>query len=179
LWDNHLINNHIAIQTLGHLPLSDKFLLKIAYQVDEAVITLGKRYFIDENYSSYDFVELLRKFKDNEWLWRVLINMDYTSNEKRRILLKSLFSLTNFEELKRLVIEQSIEKHLTKTKSIKQINKYYKSNNCRFLRAIAENPVTPSYILNELRNIKNAKYANQIRTLANKNLSMRMQQAED
>lgn len=172
---DYLITNRISILKLGHLLLPDKFLLRIANQVDEAVLTLGKRYYTDKNYSSYDFAELLKNFKDNEWLWRSLVNMDSECDEKRRVLLKSLFSITDFKELKRLVVEQQIEKHLAKTKSTKQIEKYYRTNNFCYIRAIAENPITPIYILNELVNIKNVKYANQIRTLASKNLSMKMQ----
>ncbi|HEX3045560.1 MAG TPA: hypothetical protein VHY08_12445 [Bacillota bacterium] len=99
--------------------------------------------------------------------------MSTFNEEKRKILVKSIFSLTSFIDLKRTLTELSIEKHLSKTKSINQINKYYKLNNFRYLKAIAGNPITPELILNELTNVKDVKYAIQIRNLASKNLSAR------
>ncbi|HEX3045561.1 MAG TPA: hypothetical protein VHY08_12450 [Bacillota bacterium] len=38
---NFLINHRIAIQTLGHLLLPDKFLWRSVDDVDEAILTLG------------------------------------------------------------------------------------------------------------------------------------------
>jgi len=36
---------------LGHLPLDDRYLWQLAYQVDEAAVTFGKRIYSDEKYT--------------------------------------------------------------------------------------------------------------------------------
>lgn len=171
---NYLINNQIAIEVLGHMPLKDDFLWELVDLVDEAIITLGKRYYLESKYSENDFVFFLARFKRYHWLWNNLLNIDLITNKiKNKLLIKNLFLLTDFDDLKGLVIDTNKEKLLIKTKNIKLIMKYYNSKEGKFLKAIAQNLYTPIDVLKELVNINNVKFAKQIRELAKANLKMR------
>lgn len=170
---DYFISNNIAIHVLGHMQLSSNYLDTLANTVDEAVITLGKRYFIENEYSLKEFEDFVKKHNNNYWLWSTLLNLNDTNNIKNKILIRLLFLCTSFDELKNNYIEENKEKVLKKTKKIEIIENAYKKRNPIFLKAIAINPITPLYIINELVKIKEIKYANQIRSLALKNLNAR------
>lgn len=170
---NYFYENNVAITALGHLPLKDEFLWLLVGQVEESILTLGIRYFTEAKYSVEDFRNFLLKFTTCDWLWNTLISTETSNPDKDKVLKKTLFSSTNFDNYKQKLIEQSIERNLRSTNRIKIINKYYKINNPRFLRGIAQNPITPLNILVELINIKNIRYARDIRQLASENIRKR------
>lgn len=168
----YFINNKIALDILGHLPLPDKHLRSIANVSEEAVVTLGKRYYIEDKYMDYEFEKFINDYTNCYALWSTILSLRPSKNKKRKILIKRLFLNTDFDDLKKRVIEENKEKTLIKTKKIEMIEECYKTRKEGFLKAIAQNPATPQYILTELAIIKNVKYANIIRGYANRNLEM-------
>lgn len=169
----YLINNNIANVVLGHLKLPDKYLWKLVNSIEEAVLTLGKRLYIKEKYTCKEFIDYLTKFEDKYWLWDSLLNIEPTCNKKRKILVKMLFKITSFDDLKKKVITIVVSNKLKDTKSINVIEKYCKTMNPEYLLAISQNSITPIYILESLINMKKIKYANQIRNFSKINLNNR------
>ncbi|NLT52780.1 MAG: hypothetical protein GXX85_17895 [Ignavibacteria bacterium] len=171
---NYLIDNKIALLALGHHSLDDIYLWKLVDDVDEAVLTLGKRYCLNNKYSTLEFKEFLKKFSNNKWLWETLINLKCPDIDKQRELRKLLFSNTSFDDLKNAFIEEKISLKLRSVKRERIIRKYYNMNNPKYWNAIAQNPSTPIDILSELVDLKNSKYANQIRKNAKNNLQKKL-----
>lgn len=171
---DYFIENEIALSILGHLPLDDMFLWKLVGVSGEAILTLGKRYYLNDVYTNENFTFMLEKFKDNYELWNMLLDIIPHNGEKRKILIKNLFIYTNFEELKRMIIEENIENMLKKTQIVSIIKKKFACNNYRYLRGIAQNPITPISLLENLTEIKDVKYAKQIRDYAKANLTRRV-----
>lgn len=173
---NYLIDNRIALLTLGHLSLPDQFLWRLVDDVDEAILTLGKRYYQNQKYSIEDFIWFLNKYHNKPWLWDSLLHgelLGYGCSPdagKSTILVKLLFAKTDFDDLKRYVIQTRIAKRLEKTSCQKLLLKYYRTNNPYYWRAIASNPAAPSFLLQELSIVEKVKYASQIRNLAKINL---------
>lgn len=163
---DYFIAQGIALDMLAHLPLSDKYLWILAEQVEEALITLGKRHYLSDAYTTEEFVVLLEKASKNYWLWSSLLSVKSNNTSKRKSLVKRLFLLTNFDDLKENVIEEIAEGILSRTTRTEVIRKYYVSKKPRFLRGIAQNPRTPRDILIELSNIGSIKFAKQIRQMA-------------
>jgi hypothetical protein len=170
---NYFYKNNVAITALGHLPLKDEFLWRLAEQVEESILTLGVRYYTDDKYSVEEFRNFLLKFTTYDWLWNTLISTNTNNPNKDKVLKKILFSATDFDNYKQKLIEQSIEKNLKVTKRVNVINKYYRINNPRYLRGVSQNPITPLSILEELINVKNIKYARDIRQFASENIRKR------
>lgn len=168
---NYFVKFNIAHEILGHLPLPDKYLWELANEVEEAILTLGKRYYTNPNYSDKEFELMLDKFTNSYWLWSSLLQINDYDINKRKILIRMLFSKTNFDDLKKLVIDDNKEKYLSKTLNIELLKEYFEKH--RFLKAIAKNPNTPYDILIKLRDINNVKYAQQIRNYAKENLKKR------
>jgi len=167
---DYLIDNNIANEFLGHLKLPDKYLWKLVDKTEEAVLTLGKRMYIEQKYKCGEFQDFLAKFSNKYWLWDSLLNVKPVCNEKKKILIKMLFKITNFDDLKRKVITTTVSNRIKNTKSIIVIKKYYKTMIPEYLLAISQNPLTPIYMLENLVNIKGIKYANQIRDFSKINL---------
>ncbi|AUG58266.1 hypothetical protein [Acetivibrio saccincola] len=168
---DYLIDNNIANEILGHLKLPDKYLWKLVDKTEEAVLTLGKRMYIEEKYKYEEFQDFLAKFPNKYWLWNSLLNVEPICNEKKKILIKMLFKITNFDDLKKKVITITVSNRIKNTKSIIVIKKYYKTMIPEYLLAISQNPITPIYMLENLVNIERIKYANQIRNFSKINLS--------
>lgn len=167
------IENSIALETLGHLPLRDKFLWMLAGETEEALLTLGKRHYLKDDYTCIQLEALLKNSLNSHWLWSSLLSIKPNNNGKRKILVKNLFQLTEFEDLKGDVIEEITEEILSKTTRIDVIRKHYSTQHSRLLRGIAQNPSTPKEILSELANRTDTKFAKQIRQFASDNLKAR------
>lgn len=167
---NYFYENNVAITALGHLQLKDEFLWLLVDQVEESILTLGIRYFTEDKYSVEEFRKFLLKFTTCDWLWNILISTNINNPDKDKVLKKTLFSSTNLDNYKQKLIEQSIERNLKNTERTKIIIKYYKINKPRYLRGIAQNPITPLNILEELITIRNIRYAKDIRQFASENI---------
>jgi hypothetical protein len=170
---NYLYENKLALTTMCHLPLRDEFLWKLVNTEEEAILTLGTRYYTLEKYSIDAFERFLLRFKTCNWLWRCLISTTTSDTKKKKLFRRLLFNNTKFHDYKVLIIEKTIEERLKKTHCIKLINKYYKLNNCRYYVGIAQNPNTPINILEELLQLKNVKYAKLIREFSLNNINKR------
>lgn len=170
---NNLIENGVAIEQLGHLNLNDEYLLRLADRVDEAAITMGKRYYMDDQYSVGELESYLSRFTGLYWLWSSLINLKQRSLAKWKVLVKLLFTSTDFAELKEQVVDDNLSRYLTRTKSIEAVERYYRVGKPLFLKAIASNEVTPLNILEQLKENRGAKYSKVIRLAALDNIKKR------
>lgn len=170
----YLITQKIAVDTLAHLSLPDKYLWMLTQYAEEALITLGKRYFISDNYSVEEFSSLLKQAPSTYWLWSSLLFVTTNNVYKRKTLIKSLFLLTDFADLKENVIEEITEGILSRTSRIDVIIKHYAIDKPRLLRGIAQNRFTPKDILIELSHVENVKFAKQIRQMSSDNLKTKL-----
>lgn len=81
---NYFFKNNIAIMSLGHLPLKDKFLWCLVDYVEESILTLGIRYFTEDKYSAEEFRNFLLRFSRVDWLWNRLISTGSNNLRKRK-----------------------------------------------------------------------------------------------
>lgn len=167
---DYLMDKSLAQITLCHLPLKDEFLWRLIDVEEEAILTLGKRYYTDDKYSLDELRKFLLQFKTCDWLWRSLIDINIKDSQKKKLFRRMLFAETDFHDYKYLLVERAIESKLQVTSSVVLIKRYYKTGNYRFFRGIAQNPNTPNDILEELLNIEKVKYAKQIRNFALENI---------
>lgn len=113
-----------------------------------------------------EFDAFIHKFINNHFLFNNLLNIKSCNNEKRKILIKALFKKTDFDDLKKSVIKYLISSRLINTKRIGTILYYYKTKEPEYLLAIAQNPISPADILENLINIEQVSYAKKIRSFA-------------
>ena len=170
---NYLIDKNIADSILGHMPLPDRYLWKLADKMEESAITLGKRMYIGEKYTCEEFEDFLNKFIDNHWLFDSLLLIEPGHGEKNNKLIRTLFRKTQYKDLKRTVIKSVISNKIKHTEKIVIIYKYYRTMEPEYLLSIAQNPITPVEILERLTKIEKVKYANKIRCCAKDNLQSR------
>lgn len=166
----YLINNNLALTALAHLNLKDEHLIKLFDIADEAILTYGKRIYSSELYSIDEFDEFLRKFTTTYWLWSSLLKTPLVSNEKYKVLIKNLFSITSFADLKEQYLKDNIYRVLTYTNKLNLIEKYYQNGDNYYLKAISQNINTPINILGNLLNLSYGKYSKQIRNNAKETL---------
>ncbi len=81
-----LIARDIHVGQIGHLPLSDRLLWKLADQVPEALLTLGKRRFLDPTCPPERLEEVLHAYPNHQWLLRSLSELAEDASEKSQIV---------------------------------------------------------------------------------------------
>lgn len=79
--------------SIGHFPTSDKFLWFMSDKVDEALLTLGKRRWLNERYTADQVEEVLHSFPNHEWLLHSLAKEPPTDAAKLAVLLPYLRGL--------------------------------------------------------------------------------------
>ncbi len=85
-----LIQRDIHVTTIGHLPLSDRLLWKLADQVPEALLTLGKRRFLDPDCSPDRLEEVLHAYPHHRWLLNALQDLADEPSDKSRVVSRYL-----------------------------------------------------------------------------------------
>lgn len=170
---HYLIDNEIAITSLGHTRQSDKIMWVLGRHVHEAALTLGKEIFKSTSYSSEDLKLLLETFHENHWLWNSLIFEKASSQSKQKLFNQQLNSRDDFTDIKVKKKELEIEVLLKQTDSEEMIREYYSKNNPKFYQAIAQNINTPIDLLISLENIENIKCAKNIRRFSAENIKKR------
>lgn len=173
----YLIENKIAITTLGHTRQSDKIMWILGKYVDEAALTLGKEIYNKESYSLDELNRLLETFYDMHWLWNSLIFENPSCSDKLDLFNGLLDKRDDFIDIKERKLELDVEKVLKQTNSVDLITKYFADNNPRFYQLIAQNPYTPIDLLNELKDIKDIIFARNIRNYAIENIRNRKKNA--
>lgn len=84
---------------LGHLPLPDRLLWRFAEHVDEALLTLAKRRFVDDFYSADQFEEVLHSFPSHEWTLESLASMATASSPKTAVVARYVVEHPQCDEL--------------------------------------------------------------------------------
>ncbi len=160
---NYLYDNNISLDSLSHLNLEDKFLLKLSDRYDEAFVTLAKRYYNESKYSVLDFLNLLKKCKFENTFMTLFSNEQGITPKGliiHEVIRKSkLYS----KELKDISERVFFAKQLFCTDNIELILSAASLKDYILLVSISQNINTPVCILNELSNISKIKFASIIR----------------
>lgn len=157
-----------CLSALAHKAGPIDLLLKIAKTTEgheEALLTVGKHYYDNNEISTEEFKTFLDEFGQSEWLLTALAHTVRDNNSKARVF-KKFVDNSNNEALKELYQELQMEQELRTTKDKNLIKIKYKTKNPRFWRAIAQNTATPLKILLGLKKVNRVKYAGTIRTYA-------------
>ncbi len=96
-----LLARDIETDLIGHLPLSDPRLWKLADLVPEALLTLAKRRYLGERYDQYRFQEVLKAYPTHEWMLSSLPELTPSHPTKAEILVTHLRSLPDPEQYTR------------------------------------------------------------------------------
>ncbi len=174
-----LIKNKICLQTLCHMDLSDKWLLKLIDYDDAPLYTVAKRYFLSDRYSSYEFAKFYCKYLCKYDYISIHLLELYKNSPKRELLIYLCFNNGSFSE-KETLNHQKLStqiKMMTNTEEISSVYGMY-SEVGDVLLSIANNYFTPKEILEELCSIKHVKYASKIRMLSKDNLKIKEIQFE-
>lgn len=169
----YLIENKIALTTLGHTRQSDRIMWILGKHVDEAALTLGKEIYNRDLYSLEDLKRLLETFYDMHWLWNSLIFENPSSIDKLYLFNELLDKRDDLNDIKEKKRELDVEKDLKQTDSAQLIRKCFAENNPRFYQLIAQNPNSPIDLLIQLKDIKDIKSARNIRNFAIENIKKR------
>lgn len=170
----YFIEHNIELVALSHMNLSDKWLIKLSNDFDEALLTISKRFYQDSNYSTQQFMALLIRFKEKADVFLTLLLLKNINHEKNKAL---IYYLSVYCSDKEQIREETLFYVLSYTDDITFIRECYKTNKYKLLLAISKNYFTPNDILEELLHIKDIKMAKAIRlssaeTLKCKNLTL-------
>ena len=161
-----LLDENKCISALCHKREPIYLLLKLIKKYDncsEAIITIGKHYYLSPEVSSSKFADYVEKYKEKDGLLSSLIHILELENPKTEIFTSILKTGNQKYELIKLCFDLLKAKELTISEDIEFITKMAATNNPRFLRAISCNHHTPKDILMRLSVSKNIKYAKEIR----------------
>ena len=173
----YLINNNICITTLGHMNLSEKWLIKLAPIVEEALFTLSQIYYLNNSYSLLKFQKLLNHFRENSSLFYYLLHIEPNNWEKWKWLIFYSNKYVKDSAIQNLSQNILLSEVLSKTNDIVYLTEQYQKNttNPYILLGLASNFFTPNEILSNLIKISSVKYAKKIRNIALKNQSNKKQ----
>lgn len=161
----YLIDNNICITALGHMILSEKWLLKLAPVIEEALFTLAQTYYLNSSYPLIKFQKLLNQFHNNLTLFHRLLHIKPTDWEKWRWLIYYSNNFVKDTAVQNLSQDILLSEILSKTNDIDYLILQYQKHesNPYVLLGIASNFFTPDEILEKLAEISNIKYAKDIR----------------
>ncbi|CAA6804182.1 MAG: Unknown protein [uncultured Aureispira sp.] len=163
-----------CLLALAHKSGPIDLLLQIARTTEgyeEAVLTIGKHYYKDNDISAEEFQAFLEEFGQSDWLLTALVHTIRADNKKASIFKHFVDNSPNNYELKELYEELQMERTLLITEDKNLIKTKHKTKNPRFLRAIAQNKATPIKVLLSLKKANRVKYAGSIRSYAMETLA--------
>lgn len=164
-----LLDEKECLSALAHKAGPIDLLLKIARTTEgyeEALLTIGKHYYSNNEISFEEFQAFLEEFGHSEWLLTALAHTVRGNNRKAASFRKFIDNKPNNDAIKALYQELLMEQELLSTEDKNLIKAKHKSKNPKFLRAIAQNTATPLKILLSLKKATRMKYAGSIRTHA-------------
>lgn len=171
---NYLIQNGISVLLLCHMQLQDKWLMKLI-EFDEAPLyTLAERYYLSDNYSSLDFLQLYNKYlRKRDDLCLHLLDI-YRVADKRGLLIYLCSNNGDFEYKERLQWYRAADqvRGLTNSADITSIYKEYQKVGI-VLTEIALNFFTSDEVLLELLSVKGITNANRIRESSENTLRLK------
>lgn len=81
-----LLARDIETELIGHLPLSEARLWSLAPLVDESLLTLAKRRYVNDGFDEHQFEEVLHAFPSHRWMLSSLPMLIPSKPEKAAIL---------------------------------------------------------------------------------------------
>jgi len=94
-----LLARDIQRALIGHMALSDARLWALADEVDEALLTLAKRRYLNDRYDQWAFKEVLHAYPTHEWMLSSLVMLKPSHIEKAVILIEYIHKAPNQHEL--------------------------------------------------------------------------------
>lgn len=170
----HLIQNNISLLTLCHMPLQDKWLMKLIVYDDAPLYVLAKRYYLSDAYSPSDFIQFYYQcLYSRSDICLHLLEL-YVTSDKRKLLifLCSINEVFQQEELLLQFRVADLVRELTDGKDILCIYEEYRSVGI-VLVEIAANYFTPDELLWELSSVKGIARAREIRKNSKKTLELK------
>ena len=174
----YLFQNKIALISLCHLPLKDKWLKKLIPFDEEALIQLSERFYLSDSYSDFSFAEFYcRYLSKSESCIRLLLD-HYDNSPKRELLLYLCKSDPGFQQfICPYVIADSVSKCADPDKIRKIFNEC--QQNPIILMKIANNYFSPEDVLSELTKTKNCASASSIRQLSKHTMEIKTMVSKD
>lgn len=163
----YLINNKIALVTLCHLPLEDKWLKKLISFDEEALVQLSERYYLSSLYSDSFFVEFYYHYlSKSQRCIKLLLDL-YEESTKRALLLYLCKLDPNCQQfINSYLVADAITKCANPDEIRMTYNQY--NQNAIIMIKIAKNYFTPNDILLKLLQTKKCPFASSIRITAKK-----------
>lgn len=171
---HYLVQNQISLLTLCHMPLQDKWLMKLVAYDDAPIYTLAKRYYLSDKYSPLDFMQFYNQYlRNNDDIALHLLDL-YGKSDKRGLLIFLCSNNKEFKNKEKLQWYQVAEqvRGMTNSSDIQAIYRKYNKIGI-ILNEIASNYFTPKEILSELLSVKEILYANKIRKNSEKTLKIK------
>ena len=175
-----LLSENKYLNSLIHRREPIDFLLKLIETNNdciEAIITVGRHYYLSQYISSNEFADYVKKYQHHDWLLSSLTHILDRENPKTEPFLEILKATESGHELREKYFERMIKRELSTTTDIQLIEEKFATNNHKYLQAIAKNPYTPVKILKKLTNLRGMKYSKYIRLDAQENLKLRKNKA--
>ena len=171
----YLYKNNICLEKLAHLQLNDKHLKKLSADYEEAFITLAVRYFVSENYSILEFIQLLKECKYKsvfEILYFITDNLTEKLTVVNHIISENRHLSTEFKVYSNKLYRSKLLMFSDKEKILTDA---FEENEPEYMLSLSKNINTPEYILNKLTSISGIKYASKIRNNSRKTLEYKKQ----
>lgn len=96
---NDLLARDIETTLIGHLPLCDQMLWKLADQVPEALLTLAKRRYASADVDEHRFEEVLNAYPRHRWMLQSLAWLTPSSRAKAVVLAKHIREIPDRDDL--------------------------------------------------------------------------------
>lgn len=171
---NYLIQNQISLLRLCHLPLQDKWLMKLIDYDDAPLYTLAKRFYLSDQYSPLEFLQFYKQYLHSKNDISLHLLDVYRNAVKRRLLLFLCLNDKEFEDKEKLQWYQIADqvRGVSNSKDITCIYKEY-LNVGIVMTEIASNYFTSEEILLELSSAKGIQHASEIRKLSKNTLRLK------
>lgn len=170
----YLIKKDISLLSLCHLPLEDKWLMKLMDYDDAPLYTLAKRYYLSDKYSMLDFSKFYQQYmRSNSSVSTHLLEL-YGNTDKRSLLIFLCQNNKEFKDKEKLewnIVADQV-KVSAESDNIADVYQKYKNVGVIML-AIAGNLFSPDNILAELSLVKGVSYATEIRKTSKETLKLR------
>lgn len=167
----YFFEHKIALTTLGHMELPNQWLKRFGQYVEEALFTLGKRLYRNEEYSVADFANLLTEYQSDSLL-NILISQTPSHQSKRSVLVRACSEYGSADTQRSCSSMLQRERLLLSVDPVALNNAYYGDRDPEVLLALSQNLFTPKDVLEALTQIKSVSKAQIIRQSAQTTLKL-------
>ncbi len=144
-----------------------------AYGIDEAILTLGKRYYADATFSSAEFAAFLQQHVGHRWLLESLCHAALSSPEKADKLREHLQSESESARWLEMLDRRAVCDRARTLTDANELERLFALQQPDVYLALALNPATPRHVLLQLAAMQGVAQAAKIRRAAQDNLDRR------